>query len=191
MLGAVLAGGESRRFGSDKAAALVAGTTLVERAGSTLAAVCTEVIVVSSRPATTDRWRHVPDARPGEGPLAGIESALQYAGAHGFDGAFVLACDLPLVEPGLVAAIVAVLGDRWAAAPAREGAPGVEPLCAAYRVECLPWVTAALDRGERAAQALFDAVEGVRVPAPAGAFLNVNTPGDRERATAVLEGGAG
>lgn len=191
MLGAVLAGGESRRFGSDKAAALLDGRTLVDRAAETLARVFAEVIVVSSRAPVSSIWPHVPDRRAGKGPLAGIEAALRFASDHGYEGAFVLACDLPLVEVGTVRSVLDTLGDRLAAAPARDADRGWEPLCAAYRIECLPMVSAALDRGELAAHAVLDAVDAVRAPAHARALLNVNTPTDRARASAVLEDGAG
>lgn len=190
MLGAVLAGGESRRFGSDKATAVLAGKPLVVRAAETLALVFPEVIVVSSREPVTREWQHVPDTREGQGPLGGIEAALGFAAESGLEGAFVLACDLPLVDEATVRAILGALGDRLAAAPAREGSPGVEPLCAVYRVGCLPFVADALDRGDLAVHALFEKVSGVVVPLPAARFLNVNLPGDHGRAAAVLEGGA-
>jgi molybdopterin-guanine dinucleotide biosynthesis protein A len=189
-VGAVLAGGESRRFGSDKALALIEGIPLVERAAATLARAFPEVVIVSSRAPTTTAWRHVADERAGQGPLAGIEAALRHAADHGFQGAFVLACDLPLVDSATVAAVASALGDHAAAAPAGPGDRRWEPLCAVYRVECLPLVSAALDRGERAAHAVLEAVGAVRVELPNESFLNVNTPGDHVRATEVLEGGA-
>jgi molybdopterin-guanine dinucleotide biosynthesis protein A len=189
MIGAVLAGGESRRFGSDKAAALVMGRSLVERAAETLARVLPEVVIVSSRAPATASWLHVPDERAGQGPLAGIEAALRYAHDRGLDGAFVLACDLPLVDAPTVEAVIAALGPALAAAPSRDGR--WEPLCAAYRVECLPWASGALDRGERAAHALLEAVSAVGVVLPGDRFLNVNTREDQARVTAVLQGGSG
>ena len=190
MIGAVLAGGESRRFGSDKAAAIVAGRSLVERAAETLAQVLPEVVVVSSRAPTTGAWPHVPDTRVGQGPLAGIEAALRCASDRGLEGAFVLACDLPLVDSVTIQAVISALGDGLAAAPSREGL-GWEPLCAAYRVACQPWVSGALDRGERAAHAVLEAVSAVRVVVPGDVFLNVNTPADQARVTAVLQNRSG
>ncbi len=187
MLGAVLAGGESRRFGSDKAAKHIAGRPLVVRAAETLARVFPEVVIVSSRAPITDAWPHVPDRRQGRGPLAGIEAALLCASERGLDGAFVLACDLPLVDEGAVRAVLGALGDGLAAAPAPSGAPGVEPLCAVYRVGCLPSVAAALERGDLAVHAVLERVSAVTVRLPPALFLNVNRPADHQRAAAVLE----
>jgi molybdopterin-guanine dinucleotide biosynthesis protein A len=191
LLGAVLAGGESRRFGSDKAAERIGGTTLAARAAGTLARVFKDVVIVSSREPTTAEWPHVPDAREGCGPLAGIEAALLRARELRLDGAFILACDLPLVDEATVRAVVGALKSRLAAAPVREGEPGMEALCAPYRLECLPFVSRALDRGDLAVHALFQSVGGVTIRLPTGSFLNVNTPADHERATAVLRDAAG
>jgi molybdopterin-guanine dinucleotide biosynthesis protein A len=85
-----------------------------------------------------------------------------------------------------VRSVLAALGDHLAAAAAPDGGPIVEPLCAVYRVECLPAVADALDRGRLAAHRVFSAVGGARVSLPAERFLNVNTPGDHARAVAVL-----
>lgn len=77
-LGAVLAGGRSRRFGSDKALAMLGGQTLLDHALAALRPHCDAVIVVG-RDALAD-W-----PRPGMGPLGGIAGALGHAGDNGFD----------------------------------------------------------------------------------------------------------
>jgi molybdopterin-guanine dinucleotide biosynthesis protein A len=186
MLGAVLAGGESRRFGEDKASALLAGKPLVTRAAEALARVFDDVVIVSSRDLVETRWARVPDEHPGHGPLAGIEAALLRATATGRAGAFVLACDLPLVDEVTVRSILRGLGDRLAAAASLDG-NRLQPLCAAYRVECLPVVVDAIASGRLAAHEMFTAVGGVHVALPGDRFLNVNTPWDHARAAAVVE----
>lgn len=142
---------------------------------------------MSSRQPTTDEWPYVRDLREGKGPLAGIEAALVHADTLGLDGAFVLACDLPLVDADAVRAVLGALASARAAAPARRGTPSVEPLCAAYRASCLPAVTRALDRGELAVYRLFEAVGGATAPLPHRVFLNVNTPADSRLAVRALE----
>ena len=83
ILGAVLAGGQSSRFGSDKALAALGGQTLLARAVASLEAQCDEVIVVGRG--------DVPDRpRSGMGPLGGINAALHQAQAQGY--AQVLTC---------------------------------------------------------------------------------------------------
>jgi molybdenum cofactor guanylyltransferase len=183
----VLAGGESRRFGRDKSAEVVGGVTLLARAAETLAEVLPRVVVVSSRAPETHAWPSLRDLRPGQGPLGGIEAALEHAAGLGLDGAFVLACDMPLVDAATVRAVIAALGpETRAAAPERSAEPRVEPLCAAYRVGCLPDVREALDRNELAVHRLFADVRGVTVPVRAELLLNVNRPADRDRADEAL-----
>ena len=76
-LGVVLAGGQSTRFGSDKALAELGGRTLLARAVDTLTGFC-EYVVVAGRelaPAPTlPDWPHA-----GMGPLAGLAAALHLA----------------------------------------------------------------------------------------------------------------
>ena len=185
LLGAVLAGGAGRRFGGDKARAVVDGDTLVGRAASTLGEVFGAVVVVG--PAEADgRWPTIPDLRPAVGPLGGIETALTAAAQRGFAGAFVLACDLPLVSQDTVRSVSRKLVGVPMAAPARPGSPPIEPLCAAYAGDCLSVASELLDRGERAAHALYGVLGGAVVEVPADEFLNVNTLDDAHRAESLL-----
>jgi molybdopterin-guanine dinucleotide biosynthesis protein A len=88
ILGAVLAGGQSSRFGSDKALAEFRGHTLLAHAVDTLSGWCEHVIVVgrATAPAPT-----LPDwPRAGMGPLGGIAAALHHARDKGYE--FLLTC---------------------------------------------------------------------------------------------------
>jgi molybdopterin-guanine dinucleotide biosynthesis protein A len=88
ILGAVLAGGQSSRFGSDKALAEFRGHTLLAHAVDSLSGWCEHVIVVgrATAPAPT-----LPDwPRAGMGPLGGIAAALHHARDEGYE--FLLTC---------------------------------------------------------------------------------------------------
>lgn len=190
LLGAVLAGGEGRRFGGPKAREPVGGIPMVLRAVATLQAVVDDVVVVSARDAGHLPVPVIPDRVEGAGPLGGLDAALRRAGEGGWDGVLLLACDLPLVSPALLAGVAEALGGCPAAAPARP-AGGIEPLCAAWSVEVLPVVERRLGDEDRSLHALFREVGGHVIPAGAAGgdptcFLNVNTPGDRLRAEEVL-----
>lgn len=99
ILGAIIAGGRSSRFGSDKAQALVEGRSLLDHACAALAAQ-TDDLVICGR-ASANR-RSLPDRPvPGLGPLGGINAALHDALARGFThvltvpvDTFPLPCDL-------------------------------------------------------------------------------------------------
>lgn len=99
LLGAVLAGGESRRFGSDKALAALAGRPLIEHAIAALS-VQVEAVIVCGR-----AWGDgVPD-RPvaGLGPLGGINAAIHAAAARGYDAVLTCGCDVPTLPDDLAA----------------------------------------------------------------------------------------
>jgi molybdopterin-guanine dinucleotide biosynthesis protein A len=193
LLGAVLAGGEGRRFGGPKAGVLVGGVPMVRRAVEAMAAVTDEVVVVSSVPVPEAGVPRLADRTPGKGPLGGLEAALREASARGREGVLLLACDLPLVRSSLLRAVAGALGGAPAVAPRREGG-GVEPLCAAYALEVLGAVARRLSSADLSLHALFREVGGRLVDAelPEGsrdAFLNVNTPDDRRVAEARLREG--
>ncbi|MFN3458450.1 MAG: molybdenum cofactor guanylyltransferase [Novosphingobium sp.] len=93
ILGAVLAGGRSTRFGSDKALAEMGGRTLLARAVAALAVQCEAVVVVGrdEAPAPT-----LPDwPRADMGPLGGIAAALHHARDAGYGE--VLTCSVDSV----------------------------------------------------------------------------------------------
>ena len=105
VLGAVLAGGRSCRFGSDKALALYAGRTLLDHAVHAIGAQADAVIVCGR---AIDGLCCVDDRpRPGLGPLGGLNAALAYGGAWGFDAVCSIGCDTPMLPDGLVRRLMA------------------------------------------------------------------------------------
>lgn len=100
VLGAVLTGGRSSRFGSDKGSALFGGTTLADHAAAAIAPFVDEVVRVGG----TDGIADLP--APGLGPLGGIAAALDHAATRGFDAVLTTGCDMPSVPDGLVEALL-------------------------------------------------------------------------------------
>ena len=91
ILGAIIAGGRSTRFGSDKALATLDGRPLIEHVRHMLAGQVREVIVVGRSHAGL---RAVPDQpAPGLGPLGGIAAALFEARARGYAAVLTAPCD--------------------------------------------------------------------------------------------------
>jgi molybdenum cofactor guanylyltransferase len=113
ILGAVIAGGKSTRFGGDKAVALVDGLPLIDHVVMGLYRHA-EAIVIAGRD-----WRDfesVSDgAYAGQGPLAGLLAALVHAQAGGFDAVLSAACDaLPVPDlKRLVGEGPAVIEGHW------------------------------------------------------------------------------
>jgi molybdopterin-guanine dinucleotide biosynthesis protein A len=93
ILGVVLAGGQSTRFGSDKALAELSGRTLLARAFDALTGFC-ELVVVAGRERGPGHC--IPDwPHPSMGPLGGIAAALRLARDEGYDS--VLSCGVDSV----------------------------------------------------------------------------------------------
>ena len=179
-MGAVLAGGRGERLGGGKAAALLDGRTLLERALSALAPVCDRRAVVAKAdtllptlPAGVERW-----IEPGaeHHPLRGLIEAV-----HRTNGTVVvLAVDLPFVPSSLLAELARAVDDGGAAAAVARGGGQFQPLCGAYGPAALAMLEAApegeplIRTVERLTPVVVDVEEDV--------LLNVNTPADLARA---------
>jgi molybdopterin-guanine dinucleotide biosynthesis protein A len=111
ILGAILAGGQSTRFGSDKAYAMWNGVPLIDHVAVRLATI-THAIVVCGR--DHDGIPSIPDRpAPGLGPLAGLNAALHHALALGLDHVITIPCDTPLLSGSLLEALAGGAGDAF------------------------------------------------------------------------------
>ncbi len=95
LLGAVLAGGRSSRFGSDKAVADWQGRALADHAAALIGPHVDAIVIVGP-----DGIADIP--RPGLGPLGGIAGALDHAAGHGFACVLTIACDMPRLPEDLL-----------------------------------------------------------------------------------------
>jgi molybdenum cofactor guanylyltransferase len=93
VLGAILAGGASRRFGSDKALAEIQGKPMFVHVMERLSGQCDALVVVGRDWPGLLRVNDRP--APGLGPLGGLAGALRYGADAGFDAVLTASCDLP------------------------------------------------------------------------------------------------
>jgi molybdenum cofactor guanylyltransferase len=100
ILGAILAGGSSARFGSDKAVALLDGQMLFDLVHAGIAPQVDDLFVCGRDwpgiTALADR------PEPGLGPLSGLCAALFHAQANGFDRVLSVPVDVLPVPKNLV-----------------------------------------------------------------------------------------
>lgn len=133
--GVILAGGASSRFGSNKALALLDGKPLISHVADAMEKLFPDLLLVTNTPQTYAflGWEMIGDIHRNCGPLAGIHSAL-----HKTDNKqiFIAGCDMPLIDPTLIAYICTLPGEWDAALPCLERGP--EPLYGIYRKSCLP-----------------------------------------------------
>jgi molybdopterin-guanine dinucleotide biosynthesis protein A len=199
LYGLVLAGGRGTRLGGtaaghDKGLLDYHGEPQACWAMRLLAPFCARVYV-SLRPdqAGAESYAGLPavvDA-VSQGPASGLAAAFALAP----DAAWlVLAADMPLADPGLVAALVAARGRApGAAATAFRGADGrLEPLCAIYEPRFRPVLEAVLApafapaAGPSLRRLLEAAAPAVAEPPSLEALRSVNTPADDQAVRATL-----
>ena len=150
----ILAGGRSRRMGKPKESLRLGGTTLLGRTVETLLD-CTWPVLVVAR----DHDQQLPplplevavtfDERPDQGPLAAIATGLRQLRASkelgDKDAVFVTGCDMPWITGDAVAWLSQQLGDMQEVMP--RTADRLQPLCAVYRLDCLPTIEDLLRSG--------------------------------------------
>ncbi len=177
----VLAGGRSTRFGSDKAAAQLAGRPMLEWVVAAVSAICEDVIIVGGPERSLPGTRYIPDEGAPRGPLGGIVAGMR---AARFEACFASGCDVPLLVPGLVRLVLRALDGAAAAVPVVGGVP--QPLTAAFsRDLCLPPFEAALAASaggpihalRSVATNEIDEATVRSVDPGLRSFLNANTPG--------------
>lgn len=194
--GVILAGGESRRMGSNKALLQLGGRPMIAVVADRLRPVVQEVIIAAADAELyspyADRW--VNDAFPGVGVLGGIHAGLE-AATH--ELALVVGCDMPLIDEKVARWFV------WAA----ESSPstdvvvlrddkGIEPLHAVYRRTCRPAIEEAIRSGRRRVISFFDQVrvryvepaELIRLDPDLRSFRNTNTPEEWRELLRGVEG---
>ncbi len=165
ILGCVLAGGLSTRFGSDKALAELDGHTLIARAVDALSGWCEHVVVVGreTAPAPT-----LPDwPRAGMGPLAGIAAALHLARDEGYEAVLTCGVDSAVLPDDLA--------ELLAPAPAYLADQPVIGLWPASAVEA---IEAILTSEGRHSMRQFAEAIGARAMNSPVKSANINTPAD-------------
>jgi len=193
--GFILAGGESRRMGTDKWRLVLDGQNFVERIANAISAVTplriSPITVVGNlidndAAGTRTDLPIAPDVYPAWGALGGVHAALSACLA---EWALVVACDFPFVTSELFVRLASIRDTFEAVAPIQSDQIP-QPLCAFYRVRpCLQRAEQLIKSGERKPIALLQSVRTRWVPfseiedlAEAARFFdNINTPQDYHR----------
>jgi len=161
----ILAGGRSRRMGKPKESLAFADGTLLGHITELLLQ-CTWPVVVVSRD-TAQELPPLPlesilihDDKPLAGPLVAIASGMRHVHAGGGfgeqDALFVTGCDAPFLSERAVGWLASQLGDHQAVMPRTDGT--LQPLCAVYRLSCLPVIDDLLRSGVETARTIAEKV---------------------------------
>jgi molybdopterin-guanine dinucleotide biosynthesis protein A len=184
ILGVILAGGASRRFGGDKCLASLCGKPLlawvIERARPQV-----EVLLVN---ANTDNARRISDLEcvadeaPGEGPLAGILAALREAERRRLTHVASFACDTPFFPRDTVARLKDALLENHADLAVASCGANAHRVFALWPVACRARLQEAFASGARSMRSIehWLTTGWADFPLQGGPegdpFFNINTP---------------
>jgi molybdopterin-guanine dinucleotide biosynthesis protein A len=196
--GYVLAGGGSTRFGRDKALVEIDGMPMLLRMRSLLSGVSKQVTVIAPPlrysalgvTSVSDRWE-------GQGPLAGIITALLTAkeSGHAAEWNLIVGCDMPFLTQEWLSYLLelALASDAEIVSP--RSAQGLEPLCTCWHTRAIPKLQNAFDRGVRKITTamkglemeVVDEADWKRFDTAGRLFWNMNTAADFDEAKRILE----
>ena len=189
--GVIQAGGKSTRMGGEPKALLeLGGRRIVERVLDAIAPVVDDVLIVTNTPELYGflGLPMVADVYPDHGSLGGIFTGLRAARG---EAAFTVACDMPFLHPDVVGLVTRRAGEGDVVIPRVDGQ--LETMHAAYSKSCLPHIETYLSARQLKITGFFERVRVVEIPEaeiarlgdPHRVFMNVNTPGELERARAL------
>lgn len=196
MSGVVLAGGKSRRMGTDKRHLSIHGKPLLDRVLSVLLEVFPEVLLVLAEDDISkqdERIRVVTDLVPGCAAVGGLYTGLYQSR---YPSVFVVACDMPFINPAVIE-LFCQKGDV-ADLVLAQLVNGLQPLHGLYSKECLPFLKEMIDAQDFRLQNMADkqslTVHRIpeedikRVDPQLLSFLNLNSPADVELAKKISPG---
>jgi molybdopterin-guanine dinucleotide biosynthesis protein A len=183
---AILAGGKSRRMGTDKSFIMLEGKPLIQHVIERASTLNCPIILIAN---DVERYSALglpvyTDVIPNAGSLGGLYSALMHSTTA---NTLCLACDMPRISPPLLAHLATLTAEHDAVVPRVDGV--AQSLHAIYHRHCLPIMYENVITGRLKISPMFDElktrfVEGgeLRLFDPDGtSFVNVNTPAELER----------
>jgi len=180
MIGIVLAGGQSKRFGEDKALAQFQGETLIENAVHVLKSLETPVMVITSgqRDYSFLGCRVERDEVPDKGPLGGLLTAC-----HLFpkDSLLVITCDMPLLTSEMLEFLQEKHHRKNKVTLFRSEVKRYQPFPGIYETTLASQLSSALEEGRLSLQDILRKIpEKIELenPFPRSALSNINDKAD-------------
>ena len=180
-------------MGEDKRQVCIHGKPLLDRVLSVFLALFPEVLLVLAKEdmqKPDERITIVTDIVPGCAAVGGLYTGLRHARYHRI---FVAACDMPFLDPAVIAYCVQAAPDADVVLAQLEH--GLQPLHAVYAKTCVPFLKDMIDAKDFCLQHLANqhdlnvhrlpASEMKKLNPQLLSFLNVNSPGDVECAQSI------
>jgi molybdenum cofactor guanylyltransferase len=182
--GIILAGGQGRRFGGDKALYRYMGKSLVEHSIEALEPLCSELLLSANQPGSFSFTQKtiVPDVFPNCGPLGGMYSCLLRSAS---DDNLVVPCDMPGIKTELLAALLAPKADYQAVVPLNHGV--MEPMVCYLHRSAIGKIKEALENKQYRLSKLFENLNCCYVETStlgcysSALFANINRVSDMEQ----------
>ncbi len=189
----ILAGGESRRMGKDKANLSFSGKTLLQKIASELSPLFSGIIVSSKELRPDCSLPQVLDHPEHHGPLAGLLAGLEHAGTS---WVFAVACDMPFISAPLIEYLSTLREGYDAIVPIASNHP--QPMAAFYSSRSLDALRDLMQDGKAHSMrefldrisALYVNEEKLREHDPMlKTFFDLDTPHDFEAAMGLAKAG--
>jgi molybdenum cofactor guanylyltransferase len=186
----ILAGGRSSRMGADKSFLPLRGEPVIQHVIRQVGTLGFPILLSTNQP---EDYRHLgfpmfPDVIPDRGSLGGLYSALTHSPA-----AYTLcvACDMPFLNPGLLRELIALRQGYDAVVPRIDDRP--QGLHAVYSQSCRLSMRRRIEQEDLKVNRLYsdlrvrfvDQDRLRRFDPELRSFVNINTPGDLERARQI------
>ncbi|MFT4106952.1 MAG: molybdenum cofactor guanylyltransferase [Lacrimispora sp.] len=182
---AILCGGKSKRMGFDKAFLMEEEHYLLLETARNLKSLFEHVVLVSDTKSKFagvkgfEEFGILEDGYIQKGPIGGVSTALEQIQT---DYAFVMACDMPLMNLDLIDRMYRKLGQKQVLLCSH--GEKLEPLFAFYHRSCIPVFKEQIEKGELKLRSAFSRLQvGTYCLSEAeiSAITNLNTPEDVEK----------
>jgi molybdopterin-guanine dinucleotide biosynthesis protein A len=178
---AIIAGGRSTRMGADKSLLSLNGKVVIQHVIERVSSLNLPILLIANDPQKYADYNlpTFPDLITGVGPLGGLYTALTHSTA---EYTLCVACDMPFLNPDLLAYLISLAAGYDAVVPLVAGYP--ESLHAVYSKSCLGAIRSKLDAGQRKLSSFYADLNVRDVPESEmrpfdpdlHSFLNINTP---------------
>lgn len=180
--GVILAGGESRRMGSNKALLRLNDVPLIEKVYHAMEALFEDIVLITNTPEAYSflPCRMAPDIYPGAGSIAGLHAGMVSSRTERI---FVAACDMPFLHADLIRMLCRYDREAEAVVP-MNGEGFFEPLHAVYAVTAQEAAQDIIENGDKSILILLNRIRTVlisyqevrSIPGAEESFRNINTP---------------
>jgi molybdopterin-guanine dinucleotide biosynthesis protein A len=190
----ILAGGESRRLGKDKAFIQIGGIRLLDYVYGKCQKLFSEILIVTNQPHQFTEYQTpiIVDELRGAGSVGGLYTGLMRANNY---HSFCVACDMPFLKLELMAYLIEQRFNNDVVIPRTKA--GLEPLHALYSKRCIDPMKKLLEKGDFKISHLLSEVrvrycdeeEIKRIDPSLSSFVNINTKKDLYKIQKMLKGG--